>query len=206
MTRALLAALIIGITHAGVAAREKADAVVYVRSFDYTNASDADIAAARREVDGIFKRARIAVRWLDCQVPNRPGAPCTDPVIPRRDLLLRVVDRTHSTPCDVGRVLALGESLLDGSEGRGVLMTVDLCRVRAASAGSATAAATLTGRAIAHEIGHLLLATSSHTRTGLMRARWSRDELRGLIPAHWDFSAREADQIRRTLLRHQTAN
>jgi hypothetical protein len=32
-----------------------------------------------------------------------------------------------------------------------------------------------------------------------MRARWSNDELRGLKPASWGFSAREAAQMRQTL-------
>jgi hypothetical protein len=61
--------------------------------------------------------------------------------------------------------------------------------------------ATLLGRAIAHEIGHLLLGSAEHPRLGLMRALWSHDELRGRKPAHWGFSAREAAQMRQTRLR-----
>ena len=139
-------------------------------------------------------------------MPGRDGAPCIEPLLAGRELLLRIVDRTQTDACLSGRVLALGESLLDGHERGGVLMTVDLCATRAAAAGSATALPTLTGRAIAHEIGHLLLASNSHGRTGLMRARWSRDELRGYRPAQWDFSPREANQMRQNLLRRQMAN
>ena len=32
-----------------------------------------------------------------------------------------------------------------------------------------------------------------------MRALWLQDELRGLKPAHWGFSSREAAQMRDTL-------
>ena len=207
MTRALVVIIAVGIAYtASAAAAFEADATVLVRSFDYSTASDADVAQARREVDAIFRRARIAVEWVDCRVPGRAGAPCTEPIVAGRELLLRIVDRTQTDACVPGRVLALGESLLDGHERGGVLMTVDLCAVRATAAGSATAQTTLTGRAIAHEIGHLLLASNSHARTGLMRARWSRDELRGLKPAHWEFSRQEANQMRQSLLRAQPAN
>jgi hypothetical protein len=207
MTRALLVMMIVGAAHtANAATAVEADTAIVVRSFDYSTRSDADIAQAQREVDAIFRRARIAVRWLDCRVPGRAGAPCTEPLIAGRELLLRIVDRMHADACVPGGVLALGESLLDGHERGGVLMTVELCAVRAVAAGSGTAIATLTGRAIAHEIGHLLLATSSHARTGLMRARWTREELRGVKPANWDFSRPEANQMRKALLRAQTAN
>jgi len=32
-----------------------------------------------------------------------------------------------------------------------------------------------------------------------MRALWTTDELRGLKPAHWEFSSREAALMRQTL-------
>ena len=36
----------------------------------------------------------------------------------------------------------------------------------------------LLGRAVAHEIGHLILGTTKHAKSGLMRATWKTDELR----------------------------
>lgn len=179
---------------------------VTIRTFDYARLPADHLSQARLTADGIFKSVGISIRWIDCRVPDRDGAPCTDPLVAGRELLLRMVDRTQTDACVPGRVLALGESLLDGHDRSGVLMTVDLCALRAVAAGSATDVAILTGRAIAHEIGHLLLATNNHPRTGLMRARWSRDELRGSRAAHWDFSAKEAARMRSALLRQQSAN
>jgi hypothetical protein len=43
------------------------------------------------------------------------------------------------------------------------------------------------GRAIAHEIGHLLLNSNSHPATGLMRAGWSQRELRRNDAGDWQF-------------------
>ena len=84
--------------------------------------------------------------------------------------------------------------MLDREQRGGVLMTIDVFPVRAVAERTATAVSTLLGRAIAHEIGHLLLGSAEHPRVGLMRALWSHEELRGLKPAHWGFSSREAAQ------------
>jgi hypothetical protein len=55
--------------------------------------------------------------------------------------------------------------------------------------------ATLLGRAIAHEIGHLLLASSRHAAVGLMRPEWSIAELRN-PGTDWEFQHGEAAAIR----------
>ena len=124
------------------------------------------------------------------------GAACTEPLLAGRDMMLRLVDRVPATD---ERIVALGESMIDREQRGGVLMTVDLFPVRAVTGRTSTSLSTLLGRAVAHEIGHLLLGSAEHPRLGLMRALWSHDELRGLKPAHWGFSAREAAQMRGTL-------
>jgi hypothetical protein len=89
--------------------------------------------------------------------------------------------------------------MLDREQQGGALMTVDLFPVRTIAEQAAADFATVLGRAIAHEIGHLLLGTPDHPKEGLMRARWLQDELRGVRPAHWGFSTREAAQMRHGL-------
>ena len=168
--------------------------VVTVRSYNYAAVPIEQLAAARSETERIFRRAGIAVAWIDCQVPGSGNAaPCTEPVLAGRDLMLRLMERA---PAAQERSVALGESVLDRGHRSGVLMTIDIGPVRAVAGRSATAMSTLLGRAIAHEIGHLLLGSGEHPRLGLMRAHWSSDELRGLKPAHWGFSSREAAQMR----------
>jgi hypothetical protein len=176
------------------------EATVAVRTYDYSNISGETLASARTEAGQIFRGARIEVKWIDCSVPGKMnGAPCTEPLVPGRDLMLRLVDRTPASIAEAQRVLALGESMVDVEERGGVLMTLDLFRVTTVAARANTGVALLLGRAIAHEIGHLLLGSAEHPRLGLMRALWSHDELRGLKPANWSFSSREAAQMRQTL-------
>ncbi len=168
-----------------------------VRTYNYAALSAGDLTTARLEVEQIFRRAGISLEWIACRVLNGDeGALCTEPLLVGRDLMLRLVDRV---PASGARIVALGESMLDRDQRGGVLMTIDLFPVRAVAGGAATSWPTLLGRAIAHEIGHLLLGSADHPRFGLMRALWSHDELRGLTPAQWGFSSREAAQMKHTL-------
>lgn len=176
------------------------EVTVNIRTYDYSDLTASDVANARAEADRIFRNARIAVRWIDCWVPGRTGGmPCTEPMAAGRDLMLRLVDRTPSIDAREARVSPLGESMVDREQRGGVLMTVDAVPVRRIADRTSTEASLLLGRAIAHEIGHLLLGSANHARLGLMRAFWSHEELRGAKPADWGFSSREAAQMRQTL-------
>jgi hypothetical protein len=173
------------------------EALVTVRTYNYAALSIGQLAAAKSEARHIFRTAGISVEWIDCRVRGGDeGAACTEPLLAGRDLMLRLVDRI---PAEGERIVALGESMLDRERRGGVLMTIDVSPVRSVAARAFTSISTLLGRAVAHEIGHLLLGSAEHPRLGLMRALWSHDELRGLKPAHWGFSAREAAQMRQTV-------
>ena len=178
---------------------EGAPALVVVKTYNYAAVSAERLAAAKSEAGQIFTRAGISLEWISCRVPGADdGAACTEPLLAGRELMLRLVDRTPATG---ERIVALGESMVDREQRGGVLMTVDLCPVRAVAGRTSTSLPTLLGRAVAHEIGHLLLGSTAHPRAGLMRALWSHDELRGLKPADWGFSAREAERMRQTAVR-----
>jgi hypothetical protein len=56
---------------------------------------------------------------------------------------------------------------------------------------------------MAHEIGHVLLDSNTHATTGLMRADWSRRELRRKDAAAWSFLESEAAHVRSAALERQ---
>ena len=190
--------LIMSAAHAAtVDAASLPHATVAIRTYNYAAVGIEQMSEARSEAAHIFKGAGISLEWIECRVPgSSAGAACTEPLLVGRDLMLRLVDRT---PSPGARVVALGESMLDREQRGGVLMTIDVFPVRAVAERTATIVSTLLGRAIAHEIGHLLLGSAEHPRVGLMRALWSHEELRGVKPAHWGFSSREAAHMRETL-------
>ncbi len=173
---------------------------VTVRTYNYAQVPDDSLRDARTSAGAIFGQAGIAVRWLDCRVPqSAAGAGCTEPLEQGSDLILRLMDGSSNVMRTPSRMVALGESMLDRERRSGVLMTVDLLPVRSIAGQASADTALLLGRAIAHEIGHLLLGSGDHPREGLMRAKWSQEELRGLRPSHWRFSPTEALRMRQNL-------
>jgi hypothetical protein len=85
--------------------------------------------------------------------------------------------------------------------GRGVLATVFLDLVEPVARRNGADVNEVLGRAIAHEIGHLLLGTSSHSAAGLMRAIWTDRELGRNDPRDWLFGTGEGALLRAARLR-----
>lgn len=184
-----------------------AQPAVDIRTYNYAGVLPEQVAAARSTTDQIFRSAGISVRWVDCRItPSGDGAACLEPLREGRDLMLRLMDYGPGTGNDTARSVSLGSSLLDREQRTGVLMTIDLSRVRNIAENAAIHEPTLLGRAIAHEIGHLLLGSAEHPPEGLMRALWSQDELRGFRAAGWQFSSRESARMRQTLAARISGN
>lgn len=93
----------------------------------------------------------------------------------------------------------LGHSLINSQTGAGELATVFVDRTRRLAGELGIDHLLLLGRTIAHELGHLLLATPTHGTAGLMREIWSRDELLGTRRTDWVFDPHDADAIRARL-------
>ncbi len=91
---------------------------------------------------------------------------------------------------------SLGFAAVDVDERAGTLATVYVDRVEALAKQSGIDAGVLLGRAVAHEIGHLILGTTDHAPFGLMRATWKSDELRREMPLDWIFSEHQGAEMR----------
>jgi hypothetical protein len=89
--------------------------------------------------------------------------------------------------------LPLGEANIDVVRRTGSLATVYANRARWFADASGVDLSTVLGRAIAHEIGHLLIGTTMHPPTGLMRGVWAAKDVAG---EHWVFTEREAVALR----------
>lgn len=176
---------------------------VPVRVYDSTGLEAAPRRHALDTARAVLGRAGVTVAWQACD-RLRPAPACTFD-IRRGELVLRIVagDGTAAAGAAALRSpvsrLTLGEAFVDRATGSGVLATIYVDRVAALSEVAASDAATLLGYAIAHEIGHLLLGTTAHGTSGLMRPVWSRDEIRRGRPVDWMFTEREVEAIRSRL-------
>jgi hypothetical protein len=191
-------------------------AMVMIRTYNYLPVPPDDIARARATADRTFQDAGISLQWVDCAATSsgveRPSfivdpQECAQPLREGSEFVLRLVSPPVDAHHSSSRIVAMGSSLINHDSRAGALTTVDPELVQKIARGAGVDFATLLGRAIAHEMGHLLLGHSQHSRDGLMRAIWSQDELRGSRTAGWKFSAAEATQMRQGLAaRSRSAN
>jgi hypothetical protein len=156
---------------------------------------------AQREATAILEAAGFAPEWVACGVAPAPGDRCSSPLAPM-ELAVRVVSLAEPPRPDIGpsRYLPLGYSLIEPGTKTGSLATIYLNRVAWLAADWEVATAVMLGRAVAHELGHLLLGTSGHTATGVMRAVWSREAMRTGRANDWRFTAADARSMRAGVL------
>ena len=171
---------------------------VTVRVYD-ASGLDATTRAAALEVAAATLAPAAAVRWRHCNMPA--GAPGCERGPQSGELVLRIVQSrdgrdTHAVRgrLSSSSLLPLGDALVDRTQS-GVLATIYLDRVRLLARAASVTVARLLGHAIAHEIGHLLLASSSHGTDGLMRAIWSSEEVKRGRAGDWTFSRQEVAAI-----------
>ncbi|MCM3880073.1 MAG: hypothetical protein ND807_08200 [Vicinamibacterales bacterium] len=189
-------------------------AMVVIRSYNYADVPPDELARARATADRVFQQAGISLQWIDCWVPDRPSSivdrrssGCNEPLRDGSEFVLRLMSSDRPVPPASTTRLAMGSSLIDHDSGSGALTTVDPALVTAIARSASAEYSTLLGRAMAHELGHLLLGHAHHSTNGLMRAIWSQDEIRGIRPAGWQFSRGEAAQMRQGLAsRSRAAN
>jgi len=140
----------------------------------------------------VLAMASVDVAWTVC---GRGECPTPDPAA----LKVRIVQ----SPGAGGRAprQRLGDALVDRRTRRGVLATVFADRTERLAGDLGIDHQALLGHTIAHELGHLLLATTTHSKVGLMREAWSREELIGTRSADWVFAPRDVAAIRAGLER-----
>ena len=93
------------------------------------------------------------------------------------------------------RDLQLGFAAVDPAIHVGVLATIFYDRVQIVATRGGLESGELLGRAMAHEVGHLLLRAAGHSRTGLMRAVWADAELTENRREDWVFSPQDRRQL-----------
>jgi hypothetical protein len=169
---------------------------VTVRLYDAGELSERARASSQAEAAGILARARVPTVWVDCGSPAaKPAvaAPCSSPPGPE-DLIVRLL---HAAGSASG---PLGYSLVDVEQRRGWLATVFVNRVDALAVAAGADRSRLLGRAMAHEVVHLLLGTTRHSLSGLMRARWRPADLARELPWDWWLSADDVWLVRHAYL------
>jgi hypothetical protein len=169
-----------------------------VRVYDMANFDRESRAKAIGIAGGILAEAGVDAEWLDCRrSPGTQTTPC-DAYRQPTDLIVRIMrgagELQHPRP-------VLGVSIVDTAARTGTLATIFIDRLEPVARRTGADVASLVARTIAHEVGHLLLRTSQHGASGLMRETWTDWELARNRPEDWQFAAPERRQLRELRLR-----
>lgn len=197
----------------GLAASQP-DLTVRVRVYNYAKVSSGVLSDAESEASRIFTAAGVDTRWADCSMTRAPVQPmlaptgqvaqaetdCDGPVV-GATLVLRILPR--STPAS----RSFHDTMFGFAEGQWVA-SVFYARVEdliLSVNGGKREAPVILGDVIAHEIGHLLLGTNSHSPSGIMCAKWDQEYLRMAVMGFQKFSPEQSAVIRATVIRRHAA-
>jgi hypothetical protein len=157
------------------------------------------LAQGEARATHILAQAGIQVEWLNCtaggsHVPDQFEQPsrCSRIAYPSH-LSVRIVLTAQSVREDI-----FGEAFT-GSEGRGTYIKLYYAHLAKANAHLPLGEGELLGCVIAHEVGHLLLGTDSHSHEGIMQGRWEDAQLRQAGKGNLQFTPSQAAFMRECL-------
>jgi hypothetical protein len=162
---------------------------INVRVHNYAQVSSEILTQAEVEAGKTLGRAGVEITWTKCD-PTRSDhgdpAECSQFLGPT-NLGVRILP-------DFGAVPGLTKGTMGFAVGD--LASISLRRVSDEAAEFGVQPGEVLGPAIAHELGHLLLRQKRHSATGIMRARWRREDYERGPRGAFNFTAEQAEHMR----------
>ena len=175
---------------------------IRIRIYNLAAVSQATLDRAIKEADRIFRAAGVDMEWIECGVDNQNTATaqeCQKPAGPLA-LNLRITLRYHQANRGVeDTFFGVAQPYQDG----GVQAALFYQHIDSFAKAGTASRSLLLAHAIAHEIGHLLLWSKSHSSTGIMQASWRQADLKAIEQGQLAFSPSEAESMRANLLARQ---
>jgi len=166
---------------------------LHVSVQDYANVPTELLAAAEAEVHRIFHQAGAETIWRNCSEKLEKTQPAGCHVVGSTYLMLKILPHAMSVQ-ERDRDDVLGSATLD-EKGVGFYGYAFYDRIQRL-AQERRLARTLLGHVLAHEIGHLLLRSNSHSSSGIMSGRWAGEELRRISEGAMLFTPLESKVMR----------
>ena len=164
---------------------------ISVRVQDYAHVAPKILNEAQREATNILSETGIGVAWVECTGTGLPSEPTCAQPFRATDLALRILPQSMAERLPLNGD-AFGFAAVSTDDRPSFLASVLYHRVEDLARTLGHSRAAMLGYVMAHEIGHLLLGTNSHSPLGIMRARLTREDL--LRPL--GFNSGQAEVIR----------
>jgi hypothetical protein len=172
-----------------------------VRIYDRVGLRPAWLPRAQAAARHVFDEIGVRTTWVECTPGQDETSACAQAPTPT-DAFVLIVPRPTRAHARMSGMMGLAV-LPEHGPGSHVYVFHDRVQALAAEYRQVDGSVIL-GHVIAHEIGHLLLGTNSHSRTGIMSARWFRGELRRLEKGGLLFAVPEPMRIRAELTERMT--
>ena len=200
MKRQIISGLAIGLVMASPSfgrskssEKEAATTKITIRIRDYAQANPRVLEYAEKVAGDLLRKADVEARWIDCPIGSSGTGVCSSP-LSTLDFVVNLLPRTMS---DHARFAGgvLGSAIEGAGDNFGFIASVfyDLAKERALE--HQVDFGELLGDAVAHELGHLLLGTNSHSGRSLMSAFWSGNQFRLAAQGGLEFSSAEVKRI-----------
>ena len=149
------------------------------------------LSAAERQASFIFRRAGVVVEWLTCLDASGEAAACRH-LSPGAQFVLSIVHEER-----VSNDIVFGAAFLSNDGGKYCDIFMD--RIERLHHETGVEISDLLGAVMAHEIGHLLLGSHSHSPFGIMTARWQKETLDCVSMGWLFFNSDQASRMRRRI-------
>jgi hypothetical protein len=168
---------------------------ITISVYDYANVPPELLGAAEEDARRIFRQAGVDTVWATCfPKPERVLADCY--TVDATHLMMKILPRAISAQAR-DRNDVLGTALVDEKR-VGYYSYVFYDSVRRVAEERKLGHALL-GDVLAHEIGHLLLGSNSHSVSGIMSAHWYGGELRRISEGAMLFTPSQSRTLRERL-------
>ncbi len=161
-----------------------------VRLYDYARLSPAMIEWATEDAKEVLSEAGIPTRWLDCSMSlsdEELDPACRVPSGPTV-VVLKILPREMAERFTVPEGSFGFAVLSDKANGFGSQAVVFYHRVNELAADMDSYRSVALGHILAHEIGHFLLGSGSHSNQGIMKATWQNGDLEKAIRGKFRFT------------------
>jgi hypothetical protein len=169
---------------------------ITVHVFNSARISRDELIQAEREAATILAQAGVSVVWTDCPVlpGNNPAdRPCSG-FYDSSDMFLDIQPWSMVNRLGLEQTM-LGACTATADGRRHTQALVSHGRVEFLAFQWDIDSGLVLGAAVAHEIGHLLLRQTTHSRVGIMRSDFSKEDFRNFNWRHLRFTNEQAQAM-----------
>jgi hypothetical protein len=176
----------------------EAPSLVTISVFDRANVPTELLTVAEEEARRIFRHAGVETTWLNCSKPLavRQSKAMSCGTIGAGYLVVEILPRANSVQLRF-RLGVLGTATLT-DKGEGFYCYLFYDRIERLS-GERLLKHRLLADVLAHETGHLMLGSNSHSLNGIMSGQWSGEGLRRVSEGAMFFDPSESRIMRQRL-------